>query len=95
MFGGGNEAIVQGQTTINIGTEQTVTVKNVSKAVYNAIKNTVTGITNPGFAQNDGDAVTKDLTIQVEGANITGNVYGGGNNANVTGGTNIQVGKNQ
>lgn len=95
VFGGGNEAIVQGQTTINIGTEQTVTVKNVSKAVYNAIKNTVTGIANPGFAQNDGDAVTKDLTIQVEGANITGNVYGGGNNANVTGGTNIQVGKNQ
>lgn len=95
VFGGGNEAIVQGQTTINIGTEQTVTVKNVSKAVYNAIKNTVTGIANPGFAQSDGDAVTKDLTIQVEGANITGNVYGGGNNANVTGGTNIQVGKNQ
>ena len=95
VFGGGNEAIVKGQTTINIGTEQTVTVKNVSKAVYNAIKNTVTGIANPGFAQNDGDAVTKDLTIQVEGANITGNVYGGGNNANVTGGTNIQVGKNQ
>lgn len=92
VFGGGNEAVVKGQTFINIGTQTNVTVKNVTKAVYNAIKNNVPGIANPGFANNDGDAVTKDLTIQVQGANITGNVYGGGNNANVTGATNVQLG---
>lgn len=92
VFGGGNRAVVVGQTHVNIGTESTVKVHNVSKAVYNAIKNTVPGITNPGFAGNDGDAVTKDLTIQVQGVNITGNVYGGGNNANVTGETHVQIG---
>ena len=92
VFGGGNEAVVKGQTFVNIGTQTNVTVKNVTKAVYNAIKNDVPGIANPGFANNDGDAVTKDLTIQVQGANITGNVYGGGNNADVTGATNVQLG---
>ena len=93
VFGGGNEAIVVGETYVNVGTETSVTVHNVNKAVYDAINQTVQGIEDPGFGQTDGDAVTKDLIITVEGANITGNIYGGGNNANVTGGTHVQVGR--
>lgn len=92
VFGGGNKAVVDGQTFVKIGTESTVTVHNVTKAVYNSIKNTVPNITDPGFTNGDGDAVTKNLTIKVQGANITGNVYGGGNKADVTGGTNVQIG---
>lgn len=103
VFGGGNQAIVKGDTYINIGTQDQVTIHNVSKEVYNAIKDsrnaiTTTGqtdITNPGFTDQDEDNVTKDLTITVEGVNITGNVYGGGNNADVTGSTHVIVGKEQ
>lgn len=93
VFGGGNAARVKGETYVNIGTESNVTVRNVSKAVYNAlVAAEVTDIT-PGFTQSEGEAVTKDLTFKVEGANITGNVYGGGNHADVTGGTHVNVGK--
>lgn len=38
---------------------------------------------------------TKDLTITVEGSNIIDNIYGGGNNAAVTGQTLITVGLTQ
>ena len=31
----------------------------------------------------------------VKGANIVGNVYGGGNNAQVTGNTNVNIGKKE
>ena len=91
VFGGGNQAKVQGETNINIGTENEVTVHNITKSVYEAItgNNARTDITNPGYS--DADTI-KNLTITVEGANITGNVYGGGNRADVTNGTNIQVG---
>ena len=34
-----------------------------------------------------------DRTHTVKGANIVGNVYGGGNAAQVTGKTNVQIGK--
>ena len=95
IFGGGNEAEVVGDTHVNIGTQSSVTVHNVSKDVYTKItqNNARPDITDPGFNANDAADVTKDLTIQVEGVNITGNVYGGGNNANVTGKTNVQIGQ--
>ena len=95
IFGGGNDAEVVGDTHVNIGTQSTVTVHNVSKDVYTKItqNNARPDITDPGFNANDAADVTKDLTIQVEGVNITGNVYGGGNNANVTGKTNVQIGQ--
>ena len=95
IFGGGNEAEVVGDTHVNIGTQSSVTVHNVSKDVYTKItqNNARPDITDPGFNAYDDDDVTKDLTIDVEGVKITGNVYGGGNNANVTGKTNVQIGQ--
>ena len=92
VFGGGNDAVVVGQTYVNIGTESTVTVHEVTKEVYDTIKNGRTDITNPEFTDSDDDSTTKNLTITVQGATITGNVYGGGNNADVTQGTNITIG---
>ena len=95
VFGGGNQAIVKGDTYINIGTQDQVTIHNVSKAVYNTIKTGRDDITNPGFTDQDDEDATKDLTITVNGVNITGNVYGGGNQADVTGATHVVVGKEQ
>ena len=77
VFGGGNAAKVEGNTTVNIGTVTTVGM--VTKPAYLAesaySKNTTTGL--------------YDVTVQ--GANITGNVYGGGNEADVTGNTFVNV----
>ena len=71
VFGGGNEAEVRGNTTVNVGT----------KMGENIIFNTPETATE--------EARTKVVT----GVNIIGNIYGGGNNANVTGSTNVVIGK--
>ena len=94
VFGGGNDADVVGKTYVNIGTESNVTIHDVTKDVYDIIKNNRTDITNPEFTDSDNGSTTKNLTIAVEGVIITGNVYGGGNNADVTDSTNIQIGPN-
>lgn len=93
VYGGGNQAEVVGSTHVNIGTESDVQVHDITKAVYDVIKTGRTDITNPSYT--GGADQTKDLTIIVEGANITDNIYGGGNNASVTGQTHITVGPAQ
>ena len=90
VFGGGNEAKVIGETFVNIGTESSVKVHDVKKATYDVIKTNRTDITNPNYSEPD--ETVKDLTITVEGVNISGNVYGGGNQADVTGGSHIKIG---
>ena len=73
VFGGGDQANVVGNTTVNIGTVSKVQLhqsydKTTGKYIMSGDKNVV-------------------------GANITGNVYGGGNKANVSGNTNVNIGK--
>lgn len=107
IFGGGNAAQVTGNTTINIGDQSTVEMHSLSaikeridatqekKLIMggivfelsddkNSIKYTVQGQNTP--------AMTQPIIQTVNGANITGNVYGGGNQADVTGGTTITLG---
>lgn len=93
VYGGGNQAEVVGSTHVNIGTDSNVTVHNVTKAVYDVIKTGRTDIDAPSPAYTNDATQVKDLTITVEGATITNNVYGGGNNAPVTGQTYINVGR--
>lgn len=79
VFGGGNEAKVQGETNIYVATSPT----KVQHALpyYNG--------TNGGHTAGE----PTDETLYDAGANITGNIYGGGNQADVTGKTNVTVGK--
>lgn len=116
VFGGGNEAIVKGNTNILIGTRlsDTITIKSMDQ-LYNSIPqegqtrshikmvkaddNDIKTITYTVVDQNGDPVPGKDpLTVHVRetvnGATINGNVYGGGNNADVTGSTTIQVGPN-
>ena len=90
VFGGGNEAKVIGETFVNIGTESSVKVHDVNMATYDVIKTNRTDITNPNYSEPD--ETVKDLTITVEGVNISGNVYGGGNQADITGSSHITIG---
>ena len=81
VFGGGNEAKVVGNTTINIGTETKIDYMNTAPAHLGA----------EGTAYRYNSTTNKYYDITVSGANITGNVYGGGNLANVTGNTFVNI----
>ena len=80
VFGGGNEAKVEGNTKINIGTETTVEM-NTAPTYLGA----------EGTAYQYNSTTKKYYNITVSGANITGNVYGGGNLADVTGNTQVNI----
>ncbi len=78
VYGGGNLATVYGSATVNIGTE--------SKVDF---------ITEPAHlgssAYTIGTSTPMYKGVTVEGANITGNVYGGGKMANITGNTQVNI----
>ena len=97
VFGGGNAAQVMGDTYVNIGTA-------VGENVY-LVKAFKTGETLPQecYTKNGNNYEAATGTAQegktyyrkypVVGVDIRGNVYGGGNNAEVTGNTNVNIGK--
>ena len=79
VFGGGNAAKIYGDTNVNIGTEA---------------KQKLVVIKDSGDPDYESDGVTpKTQEMDVVGADIRGNVYGGGNKAEVTGNTNVVIGK--
>ena len=92
VFGGGNAAEVTGNTTVNIGTSE-----------YDEMVSIATGddVTGYYIRKNDGSYTEATGTAvegttyykKVLGVDIRGNVYGGGNNAAVTGNTNVNIGK--
>ena len=98
VFGGGNAAAVKGNTNVNIGTTEYEKVTSVIDG-----KTNIKGLyTRSGTEGNytytevaDDEAVSTSTTyyMRVKGVDIRGNVYGGGNNAAVTGNTNVQIGK--
>ena len=83
VYGGGDLAAVQGNVTVNIGTETAVDFVYEPKHLKES--------------ETDTEKYTYDSTaklykgVKVEGANITGNVYGGGNLADVTGDTQVNI----
>ena len=79
IYGGGNEAKVVGNTAINIGTATTVGYVTQPEHL---------GTLGTDYTQNE---TTKLYEATVAGANITGNIYGGGNQAVVTGDTRLAV----
>ena len=92
VYGGGDAAVVNGNATVNIGTETTVRimrhnsdgvpVNSNDEPVYDADWKLRTDIADTEIAYD---------VLDVLGANITGNVYGGGNRANVTGNTFVNI----
>ena len=71
VYGGGNEAKVEGNTHVNIGTKLGQSIVFVSPV----------------------GATEAQRTKVVKGAKIRGNIYGGGNKAEVTGNTNVIIGR--
>ena len=103
VFGGGNAAKVIGNTNVNIGTEAYVyEVKNmnVGTSVSGYYTRSGNGTTSNPYVYTEAtgtaaEGVTYYEKNPVVGADIRGNVYGGGNNAEVTGDTNVVVGRKE
>ena len=95
VFGGGNAAPVKGNTSVNIGTlSEVYVIKTVD--VGSPVTDYYTRDNDGNYVAATGDAVEGKTYYEkktVLGADIRGNVYGGGNNAEVTGDTNVVIGK--
>ena len=87
VFGGGNQATVYGNTTVNIGTATTVLMTSLKVADLSSAQEFAVGTDNYNRYQSVGD----DVYGTVQGAYISGDVYGGGNLANVTGNTFVNI----
>lgn len=80
VYGGGYSGNIIGNPSINIGTQ--TSVEFISEPTH-------LGTRNEDYTYN---ATTKISTVPVQGANITGNVYGGGNAADIIGNATITIG---
>ncbi len=95
VFGGGNAAKVIGNTNVDIGTQSEVYVIK-SVAVGDPVTDYFIRNFDGTYSAATGTAVEGTTYYEkkdVIGADIRGNVYGGGNNSEVTGNTNVQIGK--
>ena len=102
VFGGGNAAKVMGNTTVNIATQAEVyIVKEVTAGEAlpeGCYTRSGAGTTADPFVYTAAEGTASaDVTYyekkDVLGVDIRGNIYGGGNNAEVTGNTNVNIGK--
>ena len=106
VFGGGNAAKVIGSTNVNIGTEvgndvyMEVVVPKSATSVAGYYTRSGAGTTESPYSYTEASGTPADDTsyykkYTITGADIRGNVYGGGNNAEVTGNTNVTIGKKE
>jgi len=101
IFGGGNAAKVIGNTFLNIATLDEVYVVNevaVDAIVAGLYTRSGAGTTSSPFVYTEATGTAQEGTTyyekkNVEGVDIRGNVYGGGNNAEVTGDSKVKIGK--
>ena len=104
VYGGGDAAKVEGNTTVNIGTEKYAMLYNITASetdVNGYYTRSGAGTTESPYVytvvtpEAPATSVTAqantDYYMPVLGAKITGNVYGGGNLANVTGNTQVNI----
>lgn len=98
VFGGGNAAPVTGNTNVNVGTSEYEEIVSVATGadVTGYYTRSGEGTETSPYTYTEATGTAKEGTTyyqKVEGANITGNVYGGGNNAEVTGDTHVVIGE--
>ena len=97
VFGGGNAAKVMGNTTVNIGTLTgddvylAISVKAGDTLPANCYKMSGSEYVAASGAAEEGTSYFKKYTVL--GVDIRNNIYGGGNNAEVTGDAKVNIGK--
>ena len=98
VFGGGNAAPVTGNTNVNVGTSEYEEIVSVATGdnVTDYYTRSGEGTEASPYTYTKATGTEEEGTTyyqKVEGADIRGNVYGGGNNAEVTGNTNVVIGE--
>ena len=98
VFGGGNAAPVTGNTNVNVGTSEYEEMVSVATGddVTDYYTRSGEGTETSPYKYTEATGTAEEGTTyyqKVKGANITDNVYGGGNNAEVTGDTHVVIGK--
>mgnify|MGYP007104052435 CR=1 FL=1 len=98
VFGGGNAAEVTGNTNVNVGTSEYEEIVSVATGtdVTSYYTRSGEGTEASPYEYTEATGTAEEGTTyyqKVKGANITDNVYGGGNNAEVTGDTHVVIGK--
>ena len=98
VFGGGNAAEVTGNTNVNVGTSEYEEIVSVATGddVTDYYTRSGEGTEASPYEYTEATGTAEEGTTyyqKVKGADITGNVYGGGNNAEVTGDTHVVIGK--
>ena len=83
VFGGGNLAPIVGNATVNIGTETKSYFKTEPKHFRTDAETPLTPVAEGTYAGL--------YETTVEGAIIKGSMYGGGNEANITGNTQVNI----
>ena len=89
VYGGGFKGYVSGNATVNVGTQSQITFDRKAtdtEAFLSTLDNTPQLIT----VQTEND--TKRYTATTQGVNITGDVFGGGDNADIQGNTIVNIG---
>ena len=88
IYGGGNQGIVRGNSTVNIATETTVDFKTEPTSLG-------TKATGEQTLETEGVAYIKNLDgtfkTKVLGARIRGDIFGGGHDANVNGDATVNI----
>lgn len=79
IYGGGYQGVVNGNAVVNVGTETELRFESI-----------VSHLTPSRTVGEAPDPITKYYAVR--GAHITGDVYGGGENADVTGNTEVYIG---
>ena len=99
VFGGGNAAKVDGNTNVFIGTESYVKLERIvaeETNVDNYYTRSGDGTETSPYVYTKASGKALENTVYylpVLGVDIRGNVYGGGNQADVTGKTNVVIGQ--
>ena len=93
VFGGGNEADIVGNTTVNIAVEYVVKQVNVGASVTGYYTRSGAGTTADPFVYTAATGTAEEGTTYYEkgSAYIIGSVFGGGNAADVLGNTNVTM----
>ena len=93
VFGGGNAADIEGNTTVNIAVEYVVKQVNVGASVTGYYTRSGAGTTADPFVYTAATGTAEEGTTYYEkgSAYIIGSVFGGGNAADVLGNTNVTM----
>lgn len=98
VFGGGNAAPVTGNTNVNVATSEYDEIVSVAAGsdVTGYYTRSGEGTEASPYTYTEATGTAGEGTTyykKVKGADIRGNIYGGGNAAEVTGNTNVVIGK--